>query len=294
MPRLGGAFTFGESPISVSLGSGGVYYPPPGNYYFTLPTNLLFQVWNPLEQYWYTISNANNATVDGVNYRFLNATGICTVASFTAGSGATNGIGQAATGVTLAASAPGANGIQATLFPIVGGAIGTPTITTAGAGLVEPPVLIVAAPPKGGRRALLTCTISAGAVNGVTVVDAGAGYTAVPQVWVIPQLGGVASDTPPSPGAAATFGSSPLIVPVGTGNFYTLINAGAFSTLPVITAGALTGSGTLTGAVVINPGSLYTGTPTVTVTGAGAATVTLSAVTAAANISFFLFPTLDS
>ena len=302
MPRMGGAFPFGTNPTSVSLGSGSSWYVPPGNYYNTLPTNLVVEIFNNVSDIWETVPGWVGGSFDGFNMRFRNTTGTCVVASFTAGSGAVNGIGTAATGVTLTPSANGANGRLASLFPIVGGAIGTPAIVNAGSGLVVPPLLIVAPPPSGGRRAVLTCTISAGAVNAVTVVDAGAGYTAAPTVTVIPQLGGYAGGTVPSPGAAslnannvAVIGSGITIPPFTSGGIQTYVNAGAFTILPVITIpAALTGSGTLTGVGVIDAGALYTGTPTVTVTGAGAATVTLAATVAAANLTFSIYPTLDS
>ena len=62
--------------------------------------------------------------------------------------------------------------------------------------------------------------------------------------------------------------------------------------IPVVnfTGGTLTGSGTLTGVVVVNAGTTYTGTPTGTITGVGAATVTCSAVTAAAVATAFAQP----
>ena len=292
--RIGGAFPIPEPMFPVGLVGGGIYYPPPGNYWAIVPSNVTIELWDQNMTQWRQVITGPNGeavlTTDGFNMRLRNPTSGISVSSITAGSGGTNGIGTTATGVTLSVAAPlGSNPRQATLYPIVGGAISA-AITVAGSGLLVPPRLIVDPPPKGGRRAVLDCVISGGAVAAVTVIDAGAGYASVPAITVIPQLAGIAADSAPAPNTAAQIGATPIL---GTpGDFFqTYINGGVFTTLPVITA-SLTGSGTLTGAVVVDPGQNYTAVaPAVTVSGGGlggGAAVTLATVTAAANATAFL------
>ena len=302
--RIGGAFPFGLPPIPVALGTGTFVFVPPGNWLTQTGANSVVEWFDQQQQIWRTLVPASTTefvSSDGTNYRFRNITGAMTIASFTAGSGGTNGIGSAATGVNLTPSAPGANGRSASLFPIVGGQIGAAaTITAAGSGLLVPPLLVVSPPPLGGIPATMTCAISGGAIAAVTVVSQGAGYTAVPTVAVVPQPSGYFGATLPSPAVAVTLGSLEGPPAVGGAMAYPYqwppwlwLPIGVYTTLPVITAQAITGSGTLTGVGVLDNGGNYTGTPTVTVTGAGAATVTCNAVTAAANDTCYLQPAVQ-
>ena len=297
--RIGGAFPYGLPPIPIVLGTGTFVFIPPGNWIAQVGVNTVVEWFDQQQQIWRTLVAASTAefvSSDGTNFRFRNVTGAMTIASFAAGSGATNGIGSAATGVNLTPSAPGANGRSASLFPIVGGQVGAAaTITAAGSGLLVPPLLIVSPPPLGGIPATMTCAISAGAVASVTVVSQGAGYTAVPTVAVVPQPAGYFGATLPPPATVVGLGSLEGPPPAGGAMAYPYqwppwlwLPVGVYTTLPVITAQALAGSGTLTGVGVIDNGAAYTGTPTVTVTGAGAATITANAVTAAANDTSYL------
>lgn len=284
--RLGGPLPFGLKPVPITLGSGQTYNIPAGNWQVQLPAaNIIMEFWDGEMGSWMqAVSPAfPYINADGHNWRLRNNTGtIESVPITNAGSGAVNGIGAAVTGVVAAFSANGAHGRLAQAYAIVGGAIGaTATVTTPGSGLVSPPLLLVDPPPYGGRRARMHCTIAAGAVDAVTVDDQGAGYTSVPNVWVIPQnfayAGALFGD-----GTAAGLLGQPQ-QPVSISEYAFLWgNTGLYTVLPVITAGALTGSGTITGWVMRDYGMLYTGTPTVTITGAGAGASTLNAVTAAA------------
>ena len=86
----------------------------------------------------------------------------------------------------------------------------------------------------------MTCTVSAGAINAVTVVNNGAGYQSAPTVTVVPDP----RDTP--------------------------------TTSAVLTA-ALTGSGTVTGMLITNHGTPVTSVPTFTfASGAAAATMVMA------------------
>ncbi len=301
--RLGGPFPFNPvGSFPVSLGSGQYFYPPPGNYLFTLGGQSVLQWWDPILSTWRNICPAVSpgaaVSVDGYNYRILNQSGVVQGAAITtAGSGGVNGIGPTQTGSTVTFAAPGGNGQQAKGYVIVGGAVGTTggtaTLTQAGSGFAVPPLILIDPPPPGGIQATAVSTITAGgALNSVTVVNPGAGYTSVPNFYVIPQFldypGQLALPyTIPATGLAAPNFPPGLIAggagPGGTGGImppqsFTMglqlafpITGGALVTSP-----ALAGSGTLTGIVVTDYGSAYTSVPAVTFGGTslGAAAAT--------------------
>jgi hypothetical protein len=286
--KIGGMEPYGLAPIPVPLASGEEFFPPPMEAIAMTGPSTQVQWWDQQYQIWRVmipVSSTGLISADGANIRFVNITGAISVASFTAGSGAVNGIGQAATGVTLAVSAPGANGRQAFLAPIVGGVPAAPAITVAGTGLLVPPLLISSPPPLGGITQQLVCQVSGGAITVLTQVVAGAGYLTPPTVTVVPQVAYYPGSVPPSPGTQSFLGGSNFPATNFLWPPWQISNTGVFTILPVITSGAIGSSGTLTGTILLDAGALYTGTPTVVVTGAGAATVTLNAVTAAANDS---------
>ena len=202
---------------------GGTYMVGPGPY-----TSL--QWFDPGLNQWRTV-NADNGYVnliidsDGANFRLANLTGTPVGALITnAGTGYTNGIGSAATGLTVTPSA-GAS----TWVPVVGGANNaTAVITAGGTGYLFAPILIVDAPPAGGIQATMTCTISGGAVNAVTVTNPGAGYTGIPNINVV-------NDPRDTAGRGA-----------------------------IITGGALVASGTLTALYPSAQGNVVTAVPTFT------------------------------
>jgi len=273
----------------ITLGQGGTWYPPSGEWLMTLPTNMVLEWWNPVSGAWQTITNASDyVSSDGANLRCRNTTGSLSIASFAAGSGGTNGIGNAGSGA-VTFSAPSAGGVQATGYVIVGGSVQAPTITQAGSGFLVPPLVVIDAPPPGGIQATATAALTAGGgITSITMSTVGAGYASTPNFYLIPQpayyTGG------PSGGAtfpAAAFPGPGIVHPNNAvpGNQNTSVPNGA-----LLTSNALTGSGAVTGVVIVNFGSQYTGTPTGTITGAGAATVTLNAVTAAAVATAFWQP----
>jgi hypothetical protein len=171
---------------------------------------------------------------DGANFAIANMTGFPVGGLITnAGSGYTNGIGAAATGLAITPSAGGS-----TWVPIVGGALATAvTITAAGSGFTFAPHLIIDAPPNGGFQATATCTISAGAINAVTVINQGAGYVAPPKITIVNDVRDLTAAGGP----------------------------GQVNTQAVLTA-ALTGSGTLTGMypAATGQGTVLTAVPTFT------------------------------
>jgi hypothetical protein len=174
---------------------------------------------------------------DGGNWRLANLTGCPVGAAITnAGSGGTNGIGQAATGMVVAPSAGGS-----TWVPVVGGALTASGATiTGGSNYQYAPTLVIGAPPPGGVQATATCTISANAVNAITFTNNGAGYLTAPPVTII-------NDSRDA---------------VGTG--------------AAIALAAPTGSGTLTALYPVNHGTNLTATPTFsTLTGVTSAAATI-------------------
>ena len=60
----------------------------------------------------------------------------------------------------------------------------TLTIAAGGTGYSSPPTLTIAEPPDGGVQATATCTVSGGAINGVTITNSGSGYPVAPVVTI--------------------------------------------------------------------------------------------------------------
>jgi hypothetical protein len=283
--RIGGAFPFGQGNVPVGLSGGEQWYLPPGNFYIQLGGVTLLQVFDGINEIWRNIGfpggNVQVTSADGFNYRLINFSGVIAGVNITnAGSGGTNGIGTAATGVTIGFGAAPTNGVAASAYPIVGGKLSGLTLAAAGSGFTFPPVILIDPPPTGGIQATATVTISStGTLNAPTLQNAGAGYTAVPNVYIVPQYllpvqgGAPINATPPlnviPPGNIAPLsGSLSSQPPFMPGVQWPAVIGGA-----AITANALTGSGTLTGAVITNPGVGYTNTtvPTITFTGGGLA-----------------------
>jgi hypothetical protein len=268
--RLGGTFNFGQPALAVQIPQGAAWYPPAGNYLTTLGGQTVIQYWDSVQFTWRNLgaplaSDPCWFSCDGTNMRMVNSSGIVQGVQITnAGSGAAaNGIGSAATGVTVAIAAP-ATGVAATAYPIVGGALSTIAVTQAGSGFVVPPIILIDPPPPGGIQAVATATITAaGALNAVTVVNPGAGYTSVPNAYVMPQyltnpgmgppVNAVAPTSVIPPGALAS--PQPPWLP----NFNWPLNV-PLSGGALLTVGALTGSLTLTGVVMIQNGNGYLGT----------------------------------
>jgi len=277
MSRIGGPFNFGQTALPIALGPGGIFVPPPGNYLVTLGLTTVLQYYDPTLQEWRVYAqpqaDALPVAMDGTNWRLVNMSGVVIGANITnAGSGATNGIGQAATGVSVSFGAAPSNGVAAQGYAIVGGAINsTITITNAGSGFVVPPLLLIDPPPVGGIQATAVCTInSSGAIQAVTVTNAGAGYLTAPNVYVVPQPAGY---------GAWNTGLGSVNNPANTP--YSLVIpqtglVGASGTAQLTVNATLAGSGTVTGIVMTSLGGGYTGTtiPTITITGAGSAAAT--------------------
>jgi len=296
--RIGGSFPLNQAgAFVITLPSGGWAYLPMGNYLALPGASSQLQYFDPQAAFWRNLPGGAY-DCDGYNYRILNTTGTTGVATISgAGSGATNGIGTPATGVSLVPMASGGGGRTARYYPIVGGSLPALNVAQGGSGFAVTPLILIDPPPYGGIQATAVCTLTAGAVATATLVNVGAGYTALPNVYVVPQfldypgapslITGLAQPGAP-PGAIAGGGG----VTGGTGILppqnwrYGLQIASPISSGALINfgAGVLAGSGTLTGVVLVDGGTLYAaGATTMTVTGAGAATTTLANPTAPAN-----------
>jgi hypothetical protein len=276
---------------AICLAPGGTYALSSGTYLCSLGPNTTAQWFDPQAQKWRTF-NADFIPADGCNYRLVNLSGSVVGGTVSnAGSGATNGIGAAQTGVTVAFSAPAAGGAPATAtgYAIVGGSVAAPTITQGGSGFIAPPLILIDPPPPGGVQATAVATVLAGAVTAITMVVTGAGYQSSPNFWVIPQMltwtGGPIDGLPlqvyPPPGTVY-----PNNLPPGIGSSY---QNNLSPTGCQLTPSALTGSGTVTGFNLVSGGFGYTVAATATVTGAGtgALTVVMSAtVPGAADTSY--------
>jgi hypothetical protein len=286
-------------PAALMLAPGQVYMPPPGEYVIFTGNQTIVQVADDLNNMWRNYAGPNTMvqlSMDGFNYRMINLSGVAQGAYITAaGSGGTNGIGPLQTGATVSFGAAPAgtaglvSGRAAQAYAIVGGSVPAPTITQAGSGFIVPPLVVCDPPPDGGIQATFNCTITyaTGALLAVTQVNPGAGYTSIPQFYIIPQpqyyqgsnqYPPVAGTSPPSSGGAGGAGTVPppgLINPANAwaGSPYQA-NLVTGTTGALLTGNALTGSGTLTGIVMTDFGAGYLGstTPTITITGVGAAT----------------------
>ena len=290
MARIGGMFPFPLAQVSegggiIELGSGGIYYPPAGEFVFTSGQVTVLQTFDPIAQMWRSVQwptlQSQYISSDGANYRLLNASGIVVGAAITApgAAAAANGIGSVVTGVTVTFSAPvsGQANQTATGYAIVGGSVQAPTITQAGAGFLTPPLIIIDPPTAGGIQATATCTLTAaGGIAAVTMQNVGAGYAAAPNFWISPQF----ANYPGGPSGSFAAGANPAPGPV----FLTNALPGNTNTSPTgaqLTSNPLTGALTLTGIVVVNPGQLYDGThiPVVTIAGmTGAAATAIMAM----------------
>jgi len=280
----------GVDPV-VQLESGGIYVVPAGNYLLTTGPNTALQWFDPNATQWrplFAAQDYTDLTSDGANYRLLNMTGIVnSVAITAAGSTGTNGIGPVQTGTTVGFSAS-PNGAPSTAagYAIVGGSVPAPTVVNGGSGFLVPPVICCDPPPPGGIQATFTVTLSAaGVITGVTQVNPGAGYTSIPQFYIIPQPmfyqgaprwpGDSVVQTWPAPGLINQANVWPGTIfqpniPVNT-------TQGA-----LLTGNALTGSGTLTGLVVIYSGGFYATASPPTISFAGG---TLTGMTATATVT---------
>jgi hypothetical protein len=193
-----GAGLWAKKAQQITLPTGGLYVLPPGQYMIQPGQYTFVQAFDYVSQIWRNMNTpvignpSQLVTSDGFSVRLANLTGTVVGALVTnGGTGYTNGIYPPAAQLgTLAAPkatvAAGGGTNLALLNVIVGGVINTTvTITAGGKNYLYPPTLIIDQPPVGGVPASAVCTISGGAINAVTVTNAGAGYSAVPKITIM-------------------------------------------------------------------------------------------------------------
>ena len=289
-------------PSQLLLVPGQRYVLPAGQFILTTGSQTILQWFDPTNSMWRYYAGPETTwqgDADFNNYSLINLSGCVVGASITnAGSGGVNGIGPLQTGSSVTFGAPAAGGVTATAqgYAIVGGSVPAPTVVQGGSGFLVPPIVCCDPPPAGGIQATFSATISAaGVLTGVTQVNPGAGYTSVPNFYVIPQpqFYQGANQYPPVPGSAppalggaggaGIFPAPGLINPANlwAGSPYQP-NLATGTLGALLTGNPLTGSGTLTGLVMTYFGYGYTGATIPTITfggtslGSAAATAIMS------------------
>lgn len=231
------------------------YLIPPGQWLVNIGPYSTLQFLDPVTGLWRGVAQAfqNNVTCiasDGQNYRIANLSGGAIGACVTnAGSAYTSA-------PTVTASAGGS-----LWRAVVGGLVNaTFTLPSAkGSNYTYAPTIVVQAPPAGGVPCTATCTISAGAINAVTIVDQGAGYTTAPAFYFITD--------PRDPNNPITFpATTSPITPIGTAS-----QAGTYQVGVLPATATLTGSGTIGAVVCTDPGLVRTALPTLSFAGGGGA-----------------------
>ena len=258
---------------SIALAPGQVFLLPGGNLIVTPGPYTDVQYFDANSQIWRNLIGTGSQFVasDGTNYRFANLSGcpvgavITTpvttavstvpVAMVTPTGTWIGGVFTAQSGsslpFTIVASAGGS-----TWNAFIGGMLGTtPVITAGGTGYTLAPELVAVPPANQGSQpfvpATLTCTVSGGAINAVTVLNQGAGYVSPPTILVVNAPG----DT------------------TGSGGIIT-----------AQTSAAATGAGLISLIVMATPGTAVTAVPTFTLT-SGTYTLTGLAATVIMNFS---------
>jgi hypothetical protein len=251
--------------LPIALPPAETYLIPQGQYIVTQGLYTCIQYYDTAVAIWRNLRagyGPHMLSSDGANYRLANLSG-CPVGAIVTAGGAnasnvagfypaatTNGIAPNSA-YTCVASAGGS-----TWNFWVGGAVqSSPTITAGGTLYTVAPVLVVMPPANQGSTpyipATMTCTISAGAINAVTVTNQGAGYVAAPTVLVV----NVAGDITGNGGIiTATIGNSTAV----------------------------------TGVVMASPGTVRTAVPTLTITtpgGSPTATVVMNFALTAPTVS---------
>src|SRR5215475_815162 len=121
---------------ALTLQAGETYLPPAGIYQACCGPSTSLQFFDVFAGQWRTLNGENSLApiqfdTDGTNFRLANLTGCPMGALITnSGSGYTNGVGTAATGLSVTPSAGGS-----VWTPVVGGAINSTVTVTAGGSL---------------------------------------------------------------------------------------------------------------------------------------------------------------
>lgn len=241
----------GELNIStnrLSMAPGDAVPIPAGEWLVTLGKYSSLQYLDPVTTAWTLLRDALHAGTptyvrsDGFNVRIANLTGCVVGASVT--NGGSSWV-QASTTVTPSTG-------NSTWQAIVGGALNTTvSVTAVGAGYGIAPLVYIDAPAAPGVQATAIAAISSGTVSGITVINQGAGYAAVPSITIIPNPSDVST-----------------------------------SITTATARGSLTGTGSITAVICTNSGASVATTMSLTVAGAGSnATVAALFLTALTNVT---------
>lgn len=237
-PTLKGATT-----NEITLNGGSVtLLQPAGWYYLGLGKYTTLQQYDPITQIWRTIGAGSDGGADQYIYSDGVNYRLANLTGCVVGALLTTAGSGYTTAPTVTASA-GASIWRA----IVGGAVNTTvTVTNGGVGYDYPPIVQFSVPPTGGIQAEGYATLTAGVVTSITVTNQGAGYVSPPTV--------VLSNDPRE--------SQNNLVP-GYG-------ASAIATL--------TGAGTITGLLCLDPGNAVTSLPTLSFSGGGGSSAAATAI----------------
>lgn len=240
----------------LALAPGDVFVVPAGTWFVSVGSYCILQYLDPVTNTWAAgptaawLGGQQYVKSDGFNVRVANLTGcVYNIVPTAYGTGWV----QASTSLTVIGPA----GVSAS--PIVGGqlALVGGTLTSNGAGYGLPPLVMIPAPPNasnnsngvGGIQASAYAILTAGTISGISFTNPGAGYPSAPLAVIVPN--------PADPN----------------------INVGITQ---ATVAFSLTGSGSITGALVTNNGAAIPdgsmANVTVTIGGAG------SGATLAANV----------
>ena len=237
----------------ISLASGQTWMIQPAGTYWVAPGKYTcLQVFDPVLNTWRTVGGgiANSSVphyiqVDANNYRLANLTG-CTVGALITNKG--SGYVSAPT-VTIS----GQNSIWRA---VVGGQVGTITVSNGGSNYTYAPAVTFSSPPVNGIQATGYATISGGAVTTVTLTNVGGGYTSPPTLTF------VNDSREGQNGVTAGY------------------NAAAVC--------ALTGAGTVSGIICVDPGSGgLTSVPSFTFAGGGGGSALAATVICCFTITAF-------
>lgn len=250
---------FNSQSALIEMQAGQAYAIPAGRWLVNLGTYCLLQEYVPYTTGWSTIMNGAGAALDLGMTVFTDGSNYRILNPTGLPTGST--ISAAGSGYTSSPTVTASAG-GSIWKAIIGGAINsTITVTNGGTGYVYPPLVLISPPPTPGTAATAYSTISAGVVTAVTLVLAGSGYTSNPTVTFIndPREGqnGLGTGT----GAAAV--------------------------------AVTTGAGTMTGLVLVDPGSAVSAEPTLAFSGGGgsSAAATATGYVAKANDLIILLPT---
>jgi hypothetical protein len=226
----------GVGPNYIGLPSGASYLIPSGTFLIIPGATSTLQFLDPIKGVWVSLDagavNGEFVNSDGSNYRLINTIALPTSATVT-----TPGTGY--TSAPIVSPSAGSSVWRS----VVGGAL-TLAIGTGGSGYQAVPIVLIDAPPAGGVQAVAYATLTAGVVTGLTLLNAGAGYTAPPNVYIVPSSTDLSAN---------------------------IVNATATA--------ALTGAGTVTAVLLQNPGMPITAVPTLSFTGGGGASAAATVVT---------------